>query len=133
MCCACRMRSMVAAARPGPRGLVGHLNAQACSWIRRTRNFRPSWSSPCSTRPTTRGGVGWGGDRYSRERHNELTFTGVGLDPHRIRSALDAALLAGAEVPLGQEGWAAIPDPCSAAPMRRGQPGLVGQPSRRRW
>ncbi|MFJ7071633.1 hypothetical protein [Streptomyces sp. NPDC098781] len=53
---------------------------------------------------------------YYGERRNELTVTGVGLDPPCIRSALDAALLTDADLSLGREGWAAIPAPLLSGP-----------------
>ncbi|MFU9037626.1 MULTISPECIES: GTP-binding protein [unclassified Streptomyces] len=61
--------------------------------------------------PQRRTLASWFWHDYYGERRNALTFTGAGLDPDRLRSALDAALLDDRELSLGWDGWAAFPDP----------------------
>ncbi|MBG0851606.1 GTP-binding protein [Streptomyces spinoverrucosus] len=102
-----RPDSVVAWRSAGP-----HLElAEADRWLE--QGDAPAWEAASPQRRTL---ASWFWHDYYGERRNELTFTGVGLDPHRIRSALDAALLTDAELSLGREGWAAIPDPLLGGP-----------------
>ncbi|MFE1777052.1 GTP-binding protein [Streptomyces sp. NPDC059008] len=61
--------------------------------------------------PQRRTLASWFWHDYYGERRNEITFTGTDLDPDRLRSALDAALLDDTELSLGADGWADFPDP----------------------
>lgn len=75
------------------------------------------WLEPADARawqaasPQRRALASWFWDDYYGERRNEITLIGTSLDGPAIRSALDAALLADAELSLGQEGWTTVPDP----------------------
>ncbi|MFF4948683.1 GTP-binding protein [Streptomyces chattanoogensis] len=61
--------------------------------------------------PQRRTLASWFWHDYYGERRNDITFTGTGLDPDRLCSALDAALLDDTELSLGSDGWADFPDP----------------------
>ncbi|MGY4959131.1 GTP-binding protein [Streptomyces sp. NEAU-S7GS2] len=61
--------------------------------------------------PQRRTMASWFWHDYYGERRNDLTFTGTDLDPDRLCSALDAALLNDTELSLGSDGWADFPDP----------------------
>ncbi|UQA90818.1 GTP-binding protein [Streptomyces halobius] len=69
-----------------------------------------------SASPQRRTMASWFWHDYYGERRNEIVFTGIDLDRDRLRSALDAALLNDAELSLGPDGWAGIPDPLLADP-----------------
>ncbi|MBT2675684.1 GTP-binding protein [Streptomyces sp. ISL-14] len=72
----------------------------------------PAWEAASPQRRTL---ASWYWHDYYGERRNELTLTGVDLDPQAVRSALDAALLTDAELSLGRDGWTSIPDPLLSA------------------
>lgn len=48
------------------------------------------------------------------DRRQEFVFIGRGMDAAAIRAALDACALSEAELGLGQQGWARLPDPFPA-------------------
>jgi G3E family GTPase len=104
---AARPESVVAWRSAGP-----HLElAEADRWLE-PEDTR-AWEAASPQRHTL---ASWFWHDYDGERRNEIAFTGVGLDRHRICSALDAALLTDAELPLGPGGWASIPDPLLSGP-----------------
>ncbi|WP_351229137.1 hypothetical protein [Streptomyces sp. NPDC002133] len=53
----------------------------------------------------------WFWHDYYGERRNEIVLTGVDLDEHAIRVALDEVLLTDHELAQGRGAWAAAPDP----------------------
>lgn len=74
---------------------------------------RKAWEAASPQRRTL---ASWCWHDYYGERRNEIVFTGIGLHGQGICSALDEALLSDAELSLGRDGWAAMPDPLLGSP-----------------
>ncbi|MFF7209618.1 GTP-binding protein [Streptomyces sp. NPDC008238] len=75
-------------------------------WLR--EDDTSSWQAASAQRRTM---ASWFWHEHFGERRNEIAFTGAPLDHHRIRGALDAALLDDSELALGPRKWASVPDP----------------------
>ncbi|MEU4619579.1 GTP-binding protein [Actinoplanes sp. NPDC023801] len=54
-------------------------------------------------------------DPYYGDRHHQLSFTGIDLDPVRIHRTLSRCLLTDDELSRGEEHWRRLPDPFQRA------------------
>ncbi|MEU4563440.1 GTP-binding protein [Actinoplanes sp. NPDC023936] len=50
-------------------------------------------------------------DPYYGDRHHQLSFTGIDIDPVRLHRALAGCLLTDAELSRGEQHWRRLPDP----------------------
>ncbi|MDJ1132167.1 GTP-binding protein [Streptomyces iconiensis] len=67
-----------------------------------------AWEAVSAQRRTL---ASWYWDDYYGERRNEITLTGVDLDPRRIREAFHETLLTDDELSRGREHWGPADDP----------------------
>ncbi|WP_328475268.1 GTP-binding protein [Actinoplanes sp. NBC_00393] len=61
-------------------------------------------------------------DPYYGDRHHQLAFVGIDLDPVRIHRTLDRCLLTDDELSRGEQHWRALPDPFRRTYLTRAQP-----------